>query len=154
MLLFTRESCTRVCVCVCLEMRACDSFCIMFVYFFCIAGTLGKIQTPALVNKQHKPSDPSSRHPTASRLVTSHRLALAIICEAASKPFPTQPSNANVYSPRSFKDDLKKTTKTKQPKRKKTNKTKIGKEKGCNSFGREHRPSNNPYVLIVQSTEL
>uniref|UniRef100_A0AAR2KGF6 SS18 N-terminal domain-containing protein n=1 Tax=Pygocentrus nattereri TaxID=42514 RepID=A0AAR2KGF6_PYGNA len=34
---------------------------IIFIYFFCIAGTLGNIQLPALVNdKQHKPSKPPS----------------------------------------------------------------------------------------------
>ncbi|KAF4071945.1 hypothetical protein AMELA_G00268600 [Ameiurus melas] len=112
-------------------MRAYDSFCIMFIYlFFCIAGTLVKIQTPALVNKQRKAK--------RSLFTSSYRPELCVIREATSKPFLTQPSNANVYSPRSSKMSFK------PPKKK----------KGCNSFGREHRPSNNPYVLIVQSTEL
>lgn len=59
-------------------------------FFFCIAGTLGKIQLPAQMNnKQHKPSSPPSYLLSGQHVFYCIFFLFIFFVEATSKPFDT-----------------------------------------------------------------
>lgn len=65
--------------------------CQLFLFIFCIAGTLGKIQLPAQENnKQHKPSSPPSYLLSGQHVFIIIFLFFCVFfLEATSKPFDT-----------------------------------------------------------------